>query len=199
MRTTNDPAHHVPRRRLSMALRPYGPHERRPRPARSRAMNEQPHILALDDDPSIRELVADYLAENDLRVTAVASGARADAVMAREIDRPGRARPAAARRGRHADRAPPARGLGHPDPDADRPHRRGRPRDGPRARRRRLPDQAVQPARAAGAHPRAAAPREGAGHGGRRDRQGARLPLRRLGAEHRPAPAEVRRRAQRSS
>ena len=105
--------------------------------------------------------------------------------------RPGRARRAPARRRRHADRAPPARNLDHPDPDADRPRRRGRPRDGPGARCRRLPDQAVQPARAAGAHPRAAAPRARAGHRGRRDRQGARLPLRRLGAQHRAAPPEV--------
>ena len=33
------------------------------------------HILAIDDDPAIRQLVADYLGQNDLRVTAVASGA----------------------------------------------------------------------------------------------------------------------------
>jgi two-component system OmpR family response regulator len=33
------------------------------------------HILAIDDDPAMRQLVADYLAQNDLRVTAVASGA----------------------------------------------------------------------------------------------------------------------------
>jgi DNA-binding response OmpR family regulator len=33
------------------------------------------HILAIDDDPAMRQLVADYLGQNDLRVTAVASGA----------------------------------------------------------------------------------------------------------------------------
>jgi DNA-binding response OmpR family regulator len=33
------------------------------------------HILAIDDDPAIRKLVADYLSGNDLRVTAVATGA----------------------------------------------------------------------------------------------------------------------------
>ncbi len=43
-----------------------------------------PHVLALDDDPSIRQLVCDYLGENDLRVTAVASGRELDAVLARE-------------------------------------------------------------------------------------------------------------------
>jgi len=43
-----------------------------------------PHVLALDDDPSVRQLVHDYLAENELRVTVVASGAEFDQVMARE-------------------------------------------------------------------------------------------------------------------
>jgi DNA-binding response OmpR family regulator len=35
----------------------------------------QTHILAIDDDPAMRKLVADYLRENNLRVTAVATGA----------------------------------------------------------------------------------------------------------------------------
>jgi DNA-binding response OmpR family regulator len=34
-----------------------------------------PHILAIDDDPATRQLVAEYLGENALRVTAVATGA----------------------------------------------------------------------------------------------------------------------------
>ena len=33
-----------------------------------------PHVLAVDDDPTVRELVVEYLANNDMRVTAVASG-----------------------------------------------------------------------------------------------------------------------------
>jgi two-component system, OmpR family, response regulator len=33
-----------------------------------------PHVLAIDDDPVMRELIADYLGENDLRVTTVATG-----------------------------------------------------------------------------------------------------------------------------
>ena len=40
-------------------------------------MEEQalaPHVLALDDDAAIRDLIADYLGANDLRVTTVASG-----------------------------------------------------------------------------------------------------------------------------
>jgi DNA-binding response OmpR family regulator len=43
-----------------------------------------PHVLAVDDDPAIRQLVHDYLSENELRVTTVASGKELDAVMARE-------------------------------------------------------------------------------------------------------------------
>ena len=43
-----------------------------------------PHVLALDDDASIRQLVCDYLIENELRVTAVATGKEFEAVMARE-------------------------------------------------------------------------------------------------------------------
>jgi len=33
-----------------------------------------PHVLAIDDDPAMRQLIAEYLRENDLRVSAVASG-----------------------------------------------------------------------------------------------------------------------------
>jgi two-component system OmpR family response regulator len=43
-----------------------------------------PHVLALDDDASIRELIADYLSQNDLRITTAASGKEFEAVMARE-------------------------------------------------------------------------------------------------------------------
>jgi two-component system OmpR family response regulator len=43
-----------------------------------------PHVLAVDDDAGVRELLADYLGENELRVTAVASGAELSAVLARE-------------------------------------------------------------------------------------------------------------------
>src|SRR5262245_65299795 len=43
-----------------------------------------PHVLALDDDPAIRQLVSDYLAENELRCTAVASGKELTAAMQRE-------------------------------------------------------------------------------------------------------------------
>ncbi|HYM48586.1 MAG TPA: response regulator, partial [Burkholderiaceae bacterium] len=48
------------------------------------AASLSPHVLALDDDPSIRALVSDYLTDNELRVTAVASGDELAAVMERE-------------------------------------------------------------------------------------------------------------------
>jgi two-component system OmpR family response regulator len=41
-----------------------------------------PHILAIDDDAAMRTLVADYLSENDVRVTAVATGAEMSQVLA---------------------------------------------------------------------------------------------------------------------
>ena len=43
------------------------------------------HVIALDDDPAVRELVAEYLGQNEIRVTAVASGAELAAAMAREV------------------------------------------------------------------------------------------------------------------
>ncbi|BAL94993.1 response regulator [Rubrivivax gelatinosus] len=39
-----------------------------------------PHVLVVDDDPSIRELLQQYLGDHDLRVTVVESGARMMAV-----------------------------------------------------------------------------------------------------------------------
>ena len=47
-------------------------------------MNEQAHILVLDDDPAVRQLVTEYLGENELRVTAVESGKALAAAMAKE-------------------------------------------------------------------------------------------------------------------
>jgi two-component system, OmpR family, response regulator len=39
------------------------------------------HILVVDDDPAIRELVRDFLIENDLEVSTAASGAEMDKVL----------------------------------------------------------------------------------------------------------------------
>ncbi len=43
-----------------------------------------PHILIIDDDPSIRDLVLEYLSNNDMRVSAGASGKEMFAVFDRE-------------------------------------------------------------------------------------------------------------------
>jgi two-component system, OmpR family, response regulator len=43
-----------------------------------------PHVVALDDDESVRALIAEYLADNDLRVTTVAGGRQLGEVLARE-------------------------------------------------------------------------------------------------------------------
>jgi two-component system OmpR family response regulator len=43
------------------------------------------HILAVDDDPSVRKVICNYLGDNDIRVTAVASGRDIADVMAREV------------------------------------------------------------------------------------------------------------------
>jgi two-component system, OmpR family, response regulator len=42
------------------------------------------HVLAVDDDPSVRKMIADYLTDNELRVTAVASGREVGDVLGRE-------------------------------------------------------------------------------------------------------------------
>lgn len=43
--------------------------------------SSQPHILIVDDDPSIRELLTEYFAENGLRVSAAASGADMSSIL----------------------------------------------------------------------------------------------------------------------
>ncbi len=42
------------------------------------------HVLVVDDDPSIRQLIVEYLGDNEIRVTAVASTRLIAEVMARE-------------------------------------------------------------------------------------------------------------------
>ena len=42
------------------------------------------HILAVDDDPSVRKMISDYLTDNELRVTALASGREIEEIMARD-------------------------------------------------------------------------------------------------------------------
>jgi two-component system OmpR family response regulator len=43
------------------------------------------HVLVVDDDPSVRQMVVDYLGDNDIQVTAVASGREIADVTAREM------------------------------------------------------------------------------------------------------------------
>ncbi len=45
-------------------------------------MSDQPHILIVEDDPEIRNLVAAYLGRNGMRVDTVASGAQLDQFLA---------------------------------------------------------------------------------------------------------------------
>src|SRR5688572_4797134 len=44
-----------------------------------------PHVLAVDDDPTIRSLIVDYLGQNELRVTAVADGRAMEATLAEQV------------------------------------------------------------------------------------------------------------------
>jgi DNA-binding response OmpR family regulator len=43
-----------------------------------------PHVVAVDDDPTVRSLVSDYLTQNELRVTTVASGRELEQIIGRE-------------------------------------------------------------------------------------------------------------------
>jgi two-component system, OmpR family, response regulator len=43
------------------------------------------HVLAVDDDPIIREAIADYLGQHEFRVTAVADGGAMQAALAYEV------------------------------------------------------------------------------------------------------------------
>ena len=42
------------------------------------------HVLAVDDDPSVRQMIADYLGDNDIKVTVAGTGRDIAQVMARE-------------------------------------------------------------------------------------------------------------------
>jgi PleD family two-component response regulator len=43
-----------------------------------------PHVLAVDDDPVIRNLISEYLTDNDVRVTVAADGKEMTASMRTE-------------------------------------------------------------------------------------------------------------------
>jgi DNA-binding response OmpR family regulator len=44
----------------------------------------RPHVLAVDDDPVIREAISDYLGQYNFRITAVADGRAMQAVLAHD-------------------------------------------------------------------------------------------------------------------
>src|SRR4051812_8630352 len=54
----------------------------RPRTAEAAAV---PHVLVVDDDPTIRELVSDYLGANEIRVSAVPDGAAMQVALQKEV------------------------------------------------------------------------------------------------------------------
>ena len=122
------------------------------------AMERADHVLVVDDDAEIRKLLGEYLERNGFRVSLATDGAE----MRRALDRsrpdivvldlmlPGDDGLTLCRDLRAIE---PAGDHAHRARRGDRPHRR--PGDG----RRRLPGQAVQPARAAGAHQEHPAPR----------------------------------------
>ena len=45
----------------------------------------EPHVVVVDDDPIIREMVADYLVKHDIRVSAVADGKAMNETLATEV------------------------------------------------------------------------------------------------------------------
>jgi two-component system, OmpR family, response regulator len=42
------------------------------------------HVLSIDDDPSVRQMIVDYLGDNDIRVTSLDNGREIDDVLERE-------------------------------------------------------------------------------------------------------------------
>jgi DNA-binding response OmpR family regulator len=49
-----------------------------------RSPAEGTHVLAVDDDPSVRQMIADYLGDNEIRVTTLGGGREIADVMTRE-------------------------------------------------------------------------------------------------------------------
>ena len=45
----------------------------------------QPHILVVDDDPQIRDLLEEYLAQNELRVSVASTGKEMSAILGSEV------------------------------------------------------------------------------------------------------------------
>ena len=67
------------------------------------------HVLVVDDDPTIREAIAEYLSQHEFRVTTVGDGQAMEAVLAREVVHLVVLDSEAARRRRYGACAPGAR------------------------------------------------------------------------------------------
>ena len=126
----------------------------------SRERAQTPTILVVEDESSIASFVSLYLKNAGYAVRTAATGAEALDAGRRADAGADRARPDAAghRRDRGLQAHPPA--LRRADPDAHRPRRGHRQDHRARGRRRRLPDEAVQPARARRAREVDPAPRD---------------------------------------
>src|SRR6267142_1588232 len=53
--------------------------------SRTSAYAALPHVLVVDDDPTIRDLVSDYLGQHELRVSAVADGHAMQVLLGAEV------------------------------------------------------------------------------------------------------------------
>src|SRR3979490_2507861 len=53
--------------------------------SRTSAYAALPHVLVVDDDPTIRDLVSDYLGQHELRVSAVADGRAMQTLLDAEV------------------------------------------------------------------------------------------------------------------
>jgi two-component system OmpR family response regulator len=71
--------------RRPLAVGTHRPAMPMPEPPNQTSIALAPHVLTLDDDPSVRQLVRDYLVENELRVTAVATGASMRRTLAEQV------------------------------------------------------------------------------------------------------------------
>ena len=121
-------------------------------------MSAMTTVLVVDDEPIVRDVVVRYLQRDGFETLEAGDGDAARKLIETGDAEPRRARRDAARhrRARALPLDPRAR---RPAGDhADRPRRGGRPDRRPRARRRRLRDEAVLAARARGARAHRAAP-----------------------------------------
>ena len=126
--------------------------------------DDAPHLLVVDDDRRIRDLLSRFLAGEGYRVTTAETAADARAklnglsfdLLILDVMMPGET---------GFDFAKSLRGiLERADPDADRARRRRKPHQGPRDGRRRLSVEAVRAARIVAAHRQYPQARAAGGH-----------------------------------